>query len=88
MNPPTHSPRPPANVPADHTPPLTVSRDTLAQACARALNAPVQLIDIGAGGYVVQPLHFHRLIANGRARVKISPFHSEPITLKGGQDNV
>ena len=61
---PTHFAAPPGEVPADRYPP-PVSRDTLSQACCRALNSPVIVTDIGDGALLVEPLHFHRVVRRG-----------------------
>lgn len=87
MSHPTHFATPPGEVPADHTPPRTVGRDTFSQACARALKQPVIVTDIGDGALLVEPLHFHRVVRRA-GREAISKFHVEPITLKGGCNNV
>lgn len=42
-----------ASVPADLSP-SSVSRDTFSQACARALNSPVIVTDIGDGALLVE----------------------------------
>lgn len=56
--------------------PPTVGDDTFSQACARILKSPVIVTDIGDGALLVEPLHFHRLVASGRGLVKISPVHT------------
>lgn len=63
----------PASVPADLSP-SSVSRDTFSQACARALNSPVIVTDIGDGALLVEPLHFHRVIGR-RGRKVVSKSH-------------
>lgn len=77
MIPPIHSPRPSANVPTDgHTPSGGVSRDTFPQACARNLNSPVIVTDIGDGALLVEPLRFHPVIRrHGRNVVRKSHHH-------------
>lgn len=75
---PTHFAAPPTGeVPADrHTPPLgMVSRDTFSQACARALNSPVIVTDIGDGALLVEPLRFHPVIRRGGRNVVRKSHH-------------
>lgn len=59
---PTHFATPPGEVSADQPSPPLFGRDTLSQACARALNSPVCVTDIGDGALLVEPLHFHRVL--------------------------
>lgn len=70
---PTHFATPPGEVPTGNTPPHA-GRDTLSQACARALNSPVCVTDIGDGALLVEPLHFHRVVRRKGADV-VSKFH-------------
>lgn len=79
MMPPTHFAAPQANVPAEPQSPPLFGRDTLSQACARALSEPVLVTDIGDGALLVEPLHFHRVYraADG---VKVSRVHAKTNT--------
>lgn len=61
-----------------------IARPELAQACARALSAPVQLIDIGAGGYIVQPLRFYPVLYMRRGRHRLAFVSKTPV--HGGLD--
>lgn len=76
MIPPIHFAAPPTgDVPAGNTPPHA-GRDTLSQACARSLNSPVIVTDIGDGALLVEPLHFHPVIRrHGRNVVRKSHHH-------------
>lgn len=50
--------------------------DTFSQACARSLNAPVLVTDIGDGALLVEPLRFHPVIRrHGRIVVRKSHHH-------------
>ncbi len=50
-------------------------RDSISQACARALNAPVLVTDIGDGALLVEPLHFHRVVHRQGRKVVAKLFH-------------
>lgn len=81
-------PRSPASAPVDLTPMVGGSQ---AAAVCRALGQPVRVVPIDEEDgqmLIVEPLHFHRLVANGRGLVKISPFHTQLNATKGRQDNV
>lgn len=77
MPPLIHFASPPAKLPADTCPPPgTVSRDTFSQACARSLNSPVIVTDIGDGALLVEPLHFHRVLRRGvEGQVVVAKYH-------------
>lgn len=86
MIPPTHFATPPGEV-ATGTPPL-VGGDTLSKACARALNAPVIVTDIGDGALLVEPLRFHPVVRS-KSGVKVCKhFHVHPTATKGRSNNV
>lgn len=63
----------------------------VAASIARALNQAVRVLPIDEEegcALLVEPLRFHRLVANGRGLVKISPFHTQLTATKGRYDNV
>jgi hypothetical protein len=74
MNPPRSPGSPSEQSPA--ATPFAAGGDTFCQCCARHLNAPVIVTDIGDGALLVEPLHFHRVVRRSGRNVVSSKSHA------------
>jgi hypothetical protein len=77
-----------SSVPADLSP-SSVSRGTLSQAIARALNQPVRVVEIDEEegvALLVEPLHFHR-VKRREGRDVVCKSHVTPNSLEGQYDH-
>lgn len=78
MTPPTHfDGRRTSNPAESDTPPLALSRDTLAQICARRAKAPVLVTQISDHAALVQRLRFLRFDRDSGCVVD-APLHAKP----------
>lgn len=91
MIPPTHFAAPPSGEvsASPDTPPQRAGRDTFSQACARSLKSPVIVTTLCDGGFLVEPLHFHRVVVRGRAgRAVVAKNHDTANSLGEQHDHL
>jgi hypothetical protein len=85
MNPPRSPGSPSEQSPA--ATPFAAGGDTFCQCCARHLNAPAIVTDIGDGALLVEPLHFHAVVGRSGRKV-VSQSHVSLNSLGGQPEHV